>query len=100
MKYVTLHRMQDVGISVLSIYVLFSTGNRCSNNASSCKINICPRGSSCATFADIFGNASNFCETVIDTSIDNELSNANEFSYIHICLNMFCDTEFFVFIKS
>ncbi|KAF2351663.1 Folate receptor-like [Trinorchestia longiramus] len=43
-------------------------GTRCKNNATSCKVNVCPKGSTCVTFLEMYGNASNFCETVWDGS--------------------------------
>ncbi|KAA0202973.1 hypothetical protein HAZT_HAZT001150 [Hyalella azteca] len=48
----------DDGITKLS------DGRQCKNGASSCKVNVCPEGSSCVTFLQMYGNASNFCETV------------------------------------
>ncbi|XP_047741598.1 folate receptor gamma [Hyalella azteca] len=52
----------DDGITKLS------DGRQCKNGASSCKVNVCPEGSSCVTFLQMYGNASNFCETVWDGS--------------------------------
>ena len=43
-------------------------GTRCPNNASSCKVNVCPRGSSCTTFQQMYGDAKTFCERVWDGS--------------------------------